>query len=53
MENNNKKNLLILIMLICIIVVLFAGIIYQFVVIKSLESEIASLSTFKSIFKNF
>lgn len=52
MKNSNKKNLLLIIMLICIIVVLFVGIVYQFIIIKSLQREISSLSVFKIIFKN-
>ena len=46
MSNKNNKNILILIMLIAIIVVLLAGVIYQFVVIKTLEGKIDNLSIF-------
>lgn len=49
-NKNNKKTLLLLIMLIAIIVVLFIGVIYQFVVIKSLQRDIASLTSIFHIF---
>ena len=46
MKNKNKKDILILIMLIAIIVILFAGIVYQFVVIKTLKGEISNLKSY-------
>ena len=51
-NNNNKKSKLIFIALIAIIAVLFVGIVYQFVVIKSLQKEIADLNSSFSIFLN-
>ena len=39
-DNNKRKSKLIMFMLIAIIAVLFAGIVYQFIVIKKLEKQI-------------
>ncbi len=52
MKNKNKKDALILIMLVAIIIILFAGIIYQFVIIKTLQNEISNLkSCFQPLIK--
>ena len=53
MKDNNKKNLLIFIMLISIIAVLFIGVVYQFIVIKSLQSQISNLESFFKIFLKY
>lgn len=54
MKNNNKKNLLLLITLVAIIIVLFVGIVYQFIIIKSLQGQIANLNAiFNVFFKKF
>lgn len=47
--NNKRKSKLILITMIAIIAVLFAGIIYQFVVIKKLEKQISNSSASYSV----
>ena len=41
-DNNKRKSKLIMFMLIAIIAVLFAGIVYQFIVIKKLEKQVNS-----------
>lgn len=41
--NNKNKTKLLIAMLIAIIVLLFSGIVYQFVVIKNLESKLSFL----------
>jgi flagellar basal body-associated protein FliL len=39
-DNNKRKSKLIMFMLIAIIAVLFAGIVYQFIVIKKLQKQV-------------
>ena len=41
-NNNKRKTKLIMVMLIAIIAVLFAGIVYQFVVIKNLQKQVGN-----------
>ena len=49
-NSNNKKSKLLFIALILIIAVLFVGVVYQFVVIKSLQKEIANLNAIFNVF---
>lgn len=48
-DNNKRKSKLMLITVIAIIAVLFAGIVYQFIVIKKLEKQIEENSASYSI----
>ena len=49
-NNNDNKSKLLFIALIAIIAVLFIGVVYQFVIIKSLQKEIADLNSCFGIF---
>ena len=48
-SKNKRKSKLLLITMIAIIAVLFAGIVYQFIVIKKLEKQISNDSASYSI----
>lgn len=48
-DNNKRKSKLMLFTVIAIIAVLFAGIVYQFIVIKKLEKQIEENSASYSI----
>lgn len=52
-DNNKRKTKLIMFMLIAIIAVLFAGIVYQFVVIKKLQRQVENNpSAYIQVFEN-
>lgn len=46
---NNRKNILIYIMFALIIAILLAGIVYQFICIKSLQAQLDGASCFKIV----